>query len=330
MKNRPDTLTASRMAALLACPRKHYWRYEVCLQTTEQAHALRFGSAWHNAMECRWKGMDYEAALSAVIEAADSLHGFDELDCATLAGMLAGYYAHYTGDAECVQSLQPEIEFRNPIAGSRTFDACGKLDGLGTHKDGRLILLEHKTAGEDIAPDSEYWLRLRFNQQISQYVLAAREAGWGISTVLFDVVRKPTIRQRQNESPEEYGNRLVADIRVRPEYYFARREVPVLDTDLAEFAVQRLELSRLILNLRAASRKLTRENNSARPCQAWPRNCGAFTCQGCEFKPFCLQNLTPDPANPPAGFKVGVANPELNVQCPTGNIQCSSEVKSEN
>ena len=28
---RSDTLTASRMAALLACPRKHYWRYEVGL-----------------------------------------------------------------------------------------------------------------------------------------------------------------------------------------------------------------------------------------------------------------------------------------------------------
>jgi len=50
-----ERMTASRMAALLGCPRKHYWRYEAGLPPVAEGHALRFGSARHAAMEARWQ-----------------------------------------------------------------------------------------------------------------------------------------------------------------------------------------------------------------------------------------------------------------------------------
>jgi hypothetical protein len=37
-----DLLTASRMAALLTCPRAHYWRYEVGMRRQVDGDALRF------------------------------------------------------------------------------------------------------------------------------------------------------------------------------------------------------------------------------------------------------------------------------------------------
>ena len=40
--------------------------------------------------------------------------------------------------------------------------------------DGRLALIEHKTTASDLAPDSDYWMRLRCNDQVYQYVLGAR------------------------------------------------------------------------------------------------------------------------------------------------------------
>lgn len=298
-----DLLTATRMSTLLSCPRKHYWRYEVGLHTATDAAPLRFGSAWHAAMEARWQGLDCAAALERAVDAAES---FSELDVATLAGMLGGYYARYSGDAEAVGTLHPEQEFRIGLSGSRTFDVAGKIDGLGVLKDGRLCLVEHKTCGEDIGPDGEYWTRLRFNPQVYQYVLAARALGWDVALVLYDVARKPAIRQKQGETAEQFGERLAADTQARPDFYFARREVPILDQDVEEFEVQRLELSRLILLLRAASRR------ARRPEQAWPRNCGGMTCRFCEFEGFCMQNLSVDPANPPAGFRAGPVHPELN------------------
>jgi len=291
------------MGALLACPRRHYWRYEIGLSADKASGALRFGTAWHKAMECRWQGIDYADALQAATAGAES---FGEIDVATLAGLLAGYYARYGGEAEVVQTLHPEQEFRYALAGSRTFDLCGKIDGLGVLCDGRLALVEHKTTSDNLDADSDYWQRLRFNPQIYQYVLAARALGWNVQVVIYDVTRKPMIKQRQAETAEEFGDRLLADTRTRPDFYFARREVAVLDQDVEEFAIQRLELSRLILLLRAASRR------ARRPEHAWPRNCGGMTCRFCEFEPFCLQNISVDPSQPPAGFAVGATNPELS------------------
>jgi hypothetical protein len=295
-----EMLTATRMGTVLACPRRHYWRYEVGLRAVAEGLALRFGTAWHTAMEWRWQGMTAEEAfLQAVRDMT-----FDEITVATLSGLLGAYYARYA-DCEVVKELHAEVEFRLPLAGSRTFDAAGKIDGLGVLYDGRLALVEHKTTGTDISADSDYWLRLRFNQQVYQYVLAARALGWDVQVVIYDVTRKPAIRQKQGETASEFGDRLSADAKLRPEFYFARREVPILDQDLAEFEVQRLALSRQILFFRSAAR------SARRPEHGWPRNCGEMTCKFCEFEGFCMQNVSVDPAAPPAGFRVGPANPEL-------------------
>jgi hypothetical protein len=288
-------LTASRMACLLSCQRKHYWRYEIGLRSVSDSHALRFGTAWHVAMENRWQGMEYTANLQAVIDKADA---FTEFDVAMLAGMLAGYYARYDASAEIVQTLHPEQEFDLPLPGSRSFDRAGKIDGLGVLFDGRLAMVEHKTSGEDIGDTSDYWQRLRWNPQVYQYVDAARTLGHDVEVVLYDVARKPMISPLSNvptldaaglkivndaagqrcikrdgqpkqtadkekgevvvgspESPEQFCDRLIADTKARPEFYFARREVPILEQDLAEFEIQRMTE---MISSRAANSSLTR------------------------------------------------------------------------
>lgn len=294
-------MTASRMACLLDCPRKHYWRYECGLRRETDALALRFGTAWHAAMEARWQKLSFDDALKAALATASD---FDEATVATLSGLLAGYYARWADDP--VKELCAEVEFRSPLANSRTFDVAGKIDGLGILHDGRLALVEHKTTSADVGPDSDYWLRLRSNPQINQYVLAARSLGWDVAAAVYDVARKPSIRVKKDETPEAFGIRLAEDAQARPEFYFARREVPILEDDLEEFGIQRLELARMILNFRAASRR------SRLPHHGWPRHLAEMQCRFCDYESFCLQNIVPDPALPPAGFRVGAQNPELN------------------
>jgi hypothetical protein len=280
--------------------RKYFYRYELELKHTSEAAALTFGSAWHRAMESRWNGKSAEEALS---DAVGEIQPLDELQVATLTGLLTGYYKCY--DHDPIKELQPEQEFLFPLDGSRTFDVAGKIDGLGIHEDGRPLLLEHKTTSDSVEPDSDYWLRLRCNNQIMQYVHASRTCGHPVELILYDVTRKPSIRQKAKETVEEYGARLTADTLERPTFYFARREVPVLDQDLDEFVIQRLELSHLILGLRRASR------STAKPHQAWPRNCSSMTCNYCDYREVCLQGIEVNPALPPAGFTVGDKNPEL-------------------
>ena len=297
--HRRQLLTASRMNAMLACPRRHYWRYEVGLRRAVSGMALRFGSAWHRAMEARWQGKD----LEELIVAAFSEDSFDEITVATLTGLLAAYFETYRFDE--VREIHPEVEFSVPIRHSRTFAAAGKIDGLAVLDDGRLALVEHKTTGSSIAPDSDYWLRLRADLQILQYVGAARALGWDISLVLYDVARKPAIKQRKEETPAEFGERLRTDALARPEFYFARREVPVLDQDLEEFEAMRVQVARMILDRRREQR------TAASPERAWPRYVNGLVCPGCEFASFCLQNVVPDTKTPPAGYAVGRAHTEL-------------------
>lgn len=291
------------MTALLACPRKHYLRYEIGLVATTNATALRFGSAWHAAMEARWMNASYEVALAAALDSAES---FTEIEAATLSGLLAGYYNKWSGSAEVVAHLHPETEFSYPIERSLTFEAAGKIDGIGTLVDGRGCLLEHKSSGEDISPDSDYWMRLRFNSQIYQYVTAARQLGYDIQTIIYDVTRKPSIRQKQTETVDQYADRLAADTLERPDFYFARREVAVMEDDIAQFLEQRLNLGKMILHYRASAKK------QAKPEWAWPRNCTGLTCRMCEYSGFCLANVSVDVNNPPQGFKAGVFHQELS------------------
>ena len=339
-----DLLTASRMNSLLRCPRSHYWSMEVGLQREDSALALRFGSAWHAAMEARWNGLTYEGALaSAIPEGVD----LDPYDCATIAGLLAGYYRHH-GETEVFGKLYPELKFEYRLDGSRSFRVAGKVDGLGILQDDRTGLIESKTTSDSVSPDSEFWLRLRFNLQVLQYVHAARHLGWDISVAIYDVTKKPGIKPKQIvdidpndgkkivldaqgkrvfkangepresasekdgwtvsthlETPDEYCKRLIEDIASRPDFYFARREVPIIEDELAEFVEQRLTLSRMILHMRNSEKRMTK------PEQAWPRAVSENNCNFCTYSQFCLQNISIDLKHPPAGFKVQPFAPEL-------------------
>jgi hypothetical protein len=123
------------------------------------------------------------------------------------------------------------------------------------------------------------------------------------------VTRKPSIRPKEIgkgeakhlETGEEYAARLYADTQERPDFYFARREVAVLDCDLDEFRAQRIQVGRMILDRRRQGSGPT----------AWPRNISEIVCRMCQYADWCLCGITPDPAQPPSGFAVGERFPEL-------------------
>lgn len=324
-----NILTASRMNSLIHCPRAHFWCYEIGLQKDDSAGlALRFGSAWHRAMEYRWLGKTYDEALTyAIPEGID----IDEISCATIAALLAGYYDYY-GPRERVGKLQPEQQFDHPIEGTK-FSAQGKIDGLGLLKDKSQVLIESKTTGDSVKPDSDYWLRLRFNLQLYQYYFAAKEAGWDIQEVIYDVIRKPSIKPKDvgrgaakhKETADEYCDRLWKDTLARPEFYFCRKEVPILESDLQQFINQRLSLTRMIEDFRGhENTALEKRVSPYRNQEAWPRNVSTNTCNFCQYKSFCLQNVIVDLDNLPQGFSVKPFNPELEITYATDTEENSS------
>lgn len=89
------------------------------------------------------------------------------------------------------------------------FDLSGKADGIVRNKkDGKLYILEHKTAS---AVDDGYIGRILIDWQVALYAKAlSKELGEPIVGVVYDILIKPAIRMRQGEDDFEFEARRAA------------------------------------------------------------------------------------------------------------------------
>lgn len=313
-----ELLTASAMTTFLSCPRLYFLRYRAGgkgMKPVVESDALSFGTAVHAALQARAEGASIDELLpkDAIATETD----------AKLYALVHGYDRCWSGDADIIQSMKPEIEFGpDPIAGSRTFVSAGKIDGLANLKDGRVALVEHKTCGEDISDGAEYWTRLSFNTQLYKYVLALRARNIQIDTVIYDVIRKPTIKPGAGQTAKDYADRILADAtgeghgdnprakdyKRGASFYFRRMEVAIPEGNLEEYAVQERGVAHALVHYMSEER--TAKNA---PEYAWPRNCNGLVCKSCEFSGPCL-NRTPVGQAPWAGFRYAEKkNEELSV-----------------
>lgn len=287
-----NTISGSQMDTFLRCRRAWYYRYDQRLRPEVSSLSLRFGSAVHELIA----GKPWDQVVEG--------KSFEELDLAILTALFNGYVAKW-GSAMPINFF-PEIELAVTIDGSRKFNFVSILDALGTLPDGRICICEHKTCGEDISDSGSYWEGTQMNVQLAGQVEAARTHGYNVECIVYDVIRKPSIRPKQIkvaginriETAEEFGNRLTADIAERPEFYYARKEIPVLDSDIAEFQAARLAVCWEIM---AAAKMAGKCKDRA---HAYPRSSDRRgICSYCENRGFCLAGITVDDNNVPSGFR---------------------------
>jgi len=113
--------------------------------------------------------------------------------------------------------LGVETEFVFPLINpetespSRTFSEAGKMDVLAKDEQGRVWVIEHKTTSESLAPDSDYWTRLRMDSQCSKYFLAAMMQKHDVAGVIYNVARRPLHQLRQIPMLDAEGFKQVFD-----------------------------------------------------------------------------------------------------------------------
>ncbi len=306
-------LTHSRMSCFRSCPRKHFIRYELGIKSEQTQYPQRVGSLFHQALEAMEKGIDISTLVAE-----------DPFDMAIAAAMFVGHCNRYQDDT--LETLATELEFDLPLinpetgASSQNWRIGGKIDRLVKLPDGRTALMEYKTTSRDFSPGADYWLRLHMDQQLSIYVIAARQLGYDVSTILYDVTRRPSQRplkatplesrkytkdgalyasqRRCDETPEEYTARISEDIASKPDSYFSRIEIPRLDQDLQDCATECWQQQKMI-------REAQKEGY-------WYRNPGScFENNGsCEYLPICMMRDLD--TNTPNGFvRSENINPEL-------------------
>jgi hypothetical protein len=105
------------------------------------------------------------------------------------------------------------------------------------------------------------------------------------------------VLQARRMTPEEWGEKLNEDIGQRPEFYFARVEVPRLDQDLDEYQSELWEIQQTIRDAQRTGR--------------WFRTVNKDTCSWCSVFGLCTEGWKPgDPL--PEGFeRVENVHPEL-------------------
>lgn len=206
--NGKTILTNSSISAFKACPRKYYWRYVREIEALERPEALLLGTAIHGFLESHYRQLPYEPSIDLAPKSQ-----------AILKGVMEGYPVRYMDDYDLFDAVALEQvisgEILNPETGrpAREYAYGGKVDGLVIlkkdaegFKTGDLLLLEHKTTSK---VDEAYFERLQLDSQLLLYSLyLSRELGAPIAGTLFNVIQKPSLRQKKSESEAEYHQRL--------------------------------------------------------------------------------------------------------------------------
>ena len=370
-----NLLTNSRLSCRRRCARQHLYRYEMGIRKNGDAKPLRLGGAVHKGLEALAQygpGLDFVSTATQCYEELPDWANTDEgvqawlIERETVARMLAGYHWYWSQQTEptvtvaeyVAVELAFELPIRNPDTGKATnaFKVGGKIDAIVKLNDGRMAVMEHKTTSDDIDAGAVYWQRLTIDDQISLYYVAARELGYDVQTVLYDVLAKPTIRPKavpildpagmkivvsnamlgslpscqpldmktalrcrvenkngtpkqtpaddsqftwtRLETPAEWGERFAADIVADPTRYFARRDIPRLESDLDEFKRSLWDTQQ---EIRQSQLKGWHQRNT--------NACVQYSTP-CEYLSLCHNGI--DPNNIPSGFaRVETLHPEL-------------------
>jgi hypothetical protein len=238
-------LSATSLKAFRACPRRFQLAYVEKIRKVEKQDALRIGTNWgelHVMYNDPSQGVNKEQFvldyLNKRYQITPNGKDFDdwEVEKLTLLTCLIGYYEYWKDDPIEVDASEQPFEFQ--VGGHRV---AGKIDHIGTWQD-RKCLVERKSTSKSLEPDSDYWDVWSKDLQISLYMTVLPPD----TAILLDVWRKPTIKQKQKEAPQQYAERLAADIAERPTHYFARRELTRTAVDHRTFLQQLKNMERNI------------------------------------------------------------------------------------
>lgn len=341
-------LTHSRMQAFKLCRKKHYWAYELGLRRVVDAKALRMGSAGHEGLDAYKKTGSLEAAIHAVSDMYAGLpEGIEQYDWdierETVECLVAGYVWRWQDfQFEVLESEQAfNIPLRNPSTNrsSTIWQLAGKIDGI-IKIDNRNLILEHKFISDDISPDSDYWRRLQIDTQITIYTHAARELGYEPESVLYDVIRKPTIKPSAVPVLDDNGDKVVlgedgkrvmtAQGKPRQSgdkakgYVLQTRSMFVeewsqkLQCDIElrpEWYYQRQEIARLdddIAEMKVENWEIQKAIREAQKANAHFKTVNLGSCSYCSYFGLCSSKFKFEGRIPEGFVHLGDVNPELS------------------
>tara|TARA_Y100000361_G_scaffold35863_1_gene30293 strand:+ start:1796 stop:2755 length:960 start_codon:yes stop_codon:yes gene_type:complete len=207
--------------------------------------ALTFGIAFHDCLEwiaqgrspktIRWKILNpYFEKRSQSLEKEDRETLAKTLSLVEVA--FKEYAKYWEGYDQSFSYLFHEKSFQVDHWTDAGFaiPLRGRWDAAYFDKDNRLWLMENKTKGQ--IDEEAIMTALPQDLQTMLYVHALQQhTGREVAGVLYNVIRRPLLRQKKNESVDEFTWRVQDDILTRPDYYFMRWKVELLQEDIVNW-----------------------------------------------------------------------------------------------
>lgn len=319
-----DSYTNSALSCFRRCPREFELRYfQQLKQAGDDPETLQVGQTWHKAHDAATRAaQDLNDATPSDMHAYETIakHAPSPAWNEKLRRLFVTY--RWRWNDYPLEIIHSEHTFSYELNGTTR---RGQIDGI-VKVDGAIGLLERKTTSEDLSDGSSFWQRQRMGSQVSFYANAFKQlTGKPPAFVLYDVVRKPTIRPKGitkkdtarlreeieskevaeycgesflreatevalfmgRETLEFYGARLAVDIVERPDWYFGRKMIPRTTKDL-------------VCSEKDTTHTIARINNTS----FYPRNPDACMPFGrlCDFFGLCSNNEHPISNIVPDGF----------------------------
>jgi hypothetical protein len=157
-------------------------RYIEELYPVQKASTLQDGSDYHSGIERYYREGDFETDMSNP----------------KISAMVRAYINYVAENFPMLKEVKYcEEWFDHKL--TQKHSIIGRCDAVAL--DG--LPVEHKTTSAEINEDYEY--ALQWDEQVLTYMLAK-----GVTEMYYTVIRKPTIRQKQNETEEEFYERCFA------------------------------------------------------------------------------------------------------------------------
>lgn len=282
--------TFSSLRTFQTCPMLYFYKYILGYRTVKVDAPLQFGLVIHKWLETL--NQDYDLENRYPLE--------DEFENAKFRALTKGYLERYNSHVdEEYDDHEPEKIFEIDLASNPKAKVAGKLDDLFFVDAGIVVLVEHKTSGEDIRPGSYYWQKLQMDTQIGLYWLALLAMGYLPKYVLYNVIGKPRLRpsKTKEENGDQFYNRLCDHIAKNPDQYYQRGKVRLLKKDLKNLKV---DILRTIETIEFHEKE-----------NIWPRytgNCYKYN-RPCSFFPVCIDETNLN--NIEHYYQSDVLHPEL-------------------
>ncbi len=236
------TLTHSSRGVFASCPQKFHYEYQQRLAPNRLSMPLEIGAVFHDEIDIFYRALrdDGEFGEQGIFDAQERItehfsklragvgttvlqpYDYDKIGImeAICAGMVAGYVRKYEDkDHKQYKVIEPEQEFEIPIPTTDGWSTRGKIDlVLKVRGKKQYRIMEHKTAAQISVG---YVSRIALDKQTLRYIWAARLlSGLPIKKIVYNVIKKPGIRQGKKETFDAFLKRVEDEYEDETKYFY--------------------------------------------------------------------------------------------------------------